>query len=78
MRTIYVRNVPDEVVAGLEKLAELAGMSVSTFVARELGEIARRVRNAALFEGLPTHDLTREEILSALHAGRDEVDDRWS
>lgn len=77
MRTIYVRNVPDEVVEGLEKLAERAGMSVSTFVARELGEIARRSRNAEILAALPTFDITREEILEAIHEGREERDRRW-
>ena len=77
MRTLYVRNVPDEVVEGLEKLAEQAGMSVSTFVARELGEIARRSRNAEILAALPTFDITREEILEAIHEGREERDRRW-
>lgn len=79
VRTLYVRNVPDEVVEGLEKLAERAGMSVSTFVARELGEIARRSRNAEILAALPVRDdIDLNEIVAAIHAGRQEADERWS
>ena len=36
MRTLYLRNVPDEVVARLERLALLAGTSVNVLAVREL------------------------------------------
>jgi hypothetical protein len=41
MRTLYIRHVPDEVAARLEKLAAQAGLPLSTFALQELTEAAR-------------------------------------
>jgi plasmid stability protein len=72
MRTLYLRNVPDEVVARLERLAARDGMSVSAVAVRELAEVTRRVDNAALLAELPDHDVDTEEIVAALEASRAE------
>lgn len=72
MRTLYLRNVPDEVVEGLEQLAARESMSVSAFAVKELTNSSRRARNAALLDALPDTGVTREQILEALHAGREE------
>lgn len=53
MRTIYVRNVPDEVVAQLEVLAARAKVSVNTLVLWELEAAAQRAANAELLANLP-------------------------
>ena len=45
MRTLYLRNVPDEVVARLEQLAALAGTSVNVLAVRELEQASRRADN---------------------------------
>ena len=65
-----MRNVSDEVGERIERLAERAGMSVSAFVVRELGEIARRADNPALLGDLPDLDVKAEDVLADLDAGR--------
>jgi plasmid stability protein len=72
VRTLYLRNVPDEVVARLERLAARDGMSVSAVAIRELADVTRRVDNAALLGELPDHDVETEEIVAALESGRAE------
>ena len=42
MRTIYLRNVPDDVAEKLERLARRAGMSLNAYSVRELAELSRR------------------------------------
>src|SRR5439155_8681737 len=53
MRTLYLRNVPDEVVARLERLAATEGASVNADAVRELAEASRRADNPALLGALP-------------------------
>ena len=66
MRTLYLRNVPDEVVERLEERAKAESISVNTLAVRELVEISRRYHNRALFAALPKLNITREEILEDL------------
>ena len=70
MRTLYLRNVPDEVGERLERLAKRERMSMSAFVVRELTVLARRADNAALLADLPHTDVKVEDILADLDAGR--------
>ena len=70
MRTLYLRNVPDTVVEALEDLASREGLSVSAFAARELGEVARRARNAALLADLPDLGIAAAAVISDVGAGR--------
>ena len=73
MRTLYLRNVPDEVVERLERLAARDSMSVNAVAVRELAEVSRRVDNAALLGDLPHHEgVTMEDIVADLEAGRAE------
>jgi hypothetical protein len=53
MRTLYLRNVPDEVVERLERLAARDATSVSAFAIRELAEVSRRADNPSLIGALP-------------------------
>jgi hypothetical protein len=53
MRTLYLRNVPDGVVAQLELLASRAKVSVNTYVLWELEATAQRAGNAELLAALP-------------------------
>ena len=53
MRTLYLRNVPDEVVRRLEVLAARDGTSVGAVAVRELAEVSRRADNPALLGRLP-------------------------
>jgi plasmid stability protein len=66
MRTLYLRNVPDEVVERLEERAKAESISVNALAVRELVEVSRRFNNRALLEALPTLNYTREQILEDL------------
>jgi plasmid stability protein len=70
MRTLYVRNVPDEVAERLERLAAREGMSVNAFVVRELAETARRADNAELLSGLPDFGITPAQAAADIAEGR--------
>ena len=70
MKTLYLRNVPDAVVARLEQLAQREGVSVSAVAIRELAEATRRVDNAALLAALPDTSVESAEIVGLLDAER--------
>ena len=70
MKTLYLRNVPDEVAERIKALADREGMSVSAFALRELALISRRADNAVILAGLPDSGVSRAAILSALKEGR--------
>jgi hypothetical protein len=70
VRTIYLRNIPDNVAENLEQLARRAGMSLNAFAVGELAEVARRARNPAILDGLPSLDVDTGTILEALDASR--------
>jgi hypothetical protein len=71
-KTLYLRNVPLDVVERLERLAERAGLSLTAFAVRELAEASRRAENAALFDALPDTPLSNDAIVEALAAERAE------
>jgi len=70
MRTLYLRNVPDDVVDRLERLAESAGMSVSAVAVRELADASRRADNPALLDPLPDLGVDATEINREIDTGR--------
>jgi hypothetical protein len=70
MRTLYLRNVPDEVVERLERLAAIDATSVSAVAVRELAEVSRRADNASLLAGLPDLDVPVAAVLEDLHGER--------
>lgn len=70
MRTLYLRNVPDEVVARLERLAQRDGTSVGAVAVRELAEASRRADNAALLGTLPDRGVDMAGIADDLDAER--------
>lgn len=72
MRTIYLRNVPDEVVERLERLAARDRMSVSAVAVRELEQVSHRVDNPMLLGTLPDLDVDPVSIVSDVEAGRTE------
>lgn len=72
MRTLYLRNVPDEVGERLERLAERESMSVSAFAVRELERASRRADNRALLGDLPDLGVDAADIVDDLAAGRAE------
>jgi hypothetical protein len=72
MRTLYLRNVPDEVVERLEQQAKAESTSVNAVAVRELTEVSRRFNNRALFAALPKLNITREEIVADIREMRGE------
>ncbi len=70
MRTLYLRNVPDEVSDRLASLAAREGLSVSSFALRELREAARRADNPALLGELPDLEVSAADVVADLEAGR--------
>lgn len=70
MKTLYLRNVPEEVGRRLELLAARQGLSVSSFAVRELSEVARRADNPALLGDLPDLAVSAEDVVVDLQAGR--------
>ncbi|KAA1248670.1 antitoxin [Mycobacterium simiae] len=71
MRTVYLRNVPDDVVERLERLADRERVSLNTLALRELAEAARRADNADLLGGLPDLSISTEQIVAAVDEGRE-------
>ncbi|SFP89910.1 hypothetical protein SAMN05660464_0054 [Geodermatophilus dictyosporus] len=70
MRTLYLRNVPDEVVERLERLAAREATSVGALAVRELADASRRADNAALLGDLPDLGVSRDEVVADLDAER--------
>ncbi len=70
MRTLYLRNVPDAVVARLERLAALDATSVGAVAVRELSEVSRRADNPALLGTLPDLDIDVASIVDDLDSER--------
>jgi hypothetical protein len=74
MRTLYLRNVPDEVVERLERLAERESTSVNAIAVRQLSESTRWLDNAALLASLPSYGVSAKEIVEEIERGRAERD----
>ncbi len=72
MRTLYLRNVPDEVVERLERLASRDATSVGAVAVRELAEVSRRADNPALLGALPDLDVDPAMIVDYVDGGRAE------
>lgn len=70
MKTLYLRNVPDDVSDRLASLAAREGLSVSSFALRELKDAARRADNPALLGELPDLDVSAADVIGDLQAGR--------
>jgi hypothetical protein len=70
VRTLYLRNVPDEIVERLERLAAWDNTSVSAVAVRELAEASRRADNPALLGALPDLDVDTSVLIDDLNAER--------
>lgn len=70
MKTLYLRNVPEDVSERLAALAAREGLSVSAFALRELSDAARRADNEALLGDLPDLDVSAADVIADLEAGR--------
>ena len=72
MKTLYLRNVPDEVGERLERLAAREGLSVSAFATRELAQLARRADNPDMLADLPDLGVVASAVVSDVESGRSE------
>ena len=72
MRTLYLRNVPEDVVERLERLAAVDGTSVGAVAVRELADVSRRADYPSVLGGLPDLGVDRVAILDAVDDGRRE------
>ncbi len=70
MKTLYLRNVPDDVVARLGKLAEVDGTSVGAVAVRELAAASLRADNPTLLGLLPDLDVATSVLVDDIDAGR--------
>ncbi len=70
MRTLYLRNVPDDVVARLERLAARDRTSVGAVAVRELSDVSRRADNPALLGTLPDLGVDTATIVADVAAER--------
>lgn len=70
MKTLYLRNVPEDVVERLERLAALDATSVAAVAVRELAEVSRRADNPALLGALPDTGVGITTIVADLDADR--------
>lgn len=70
-RSVYVRDVPDDVHAVLRTRAAAEGMSVSAFVLRLMSEEAQQLTVAeVLARRREPVNLTDDDILAAIRDGR--------
>lgn len=72
MRTLYLRNVPDDVVRRLELLAARDGTSVGALAVRELADVSRRADNPVLMGALPDLVIDVSQIVVDLDSERAE------
>ncbi len=70
MRTLYLRNVPDDVVRRLERLAARDGTSVGAVAVRELADVSRRADNPELLGALPDLQVDVSQIVDDLNSAR--------
>lgn len=70
MKTLYLRNVPDDVVRRLERLAAVDGTSVGAVAVRELADVSRRADNPQLLGALPDLHVDVTDIVENLAGER--------
>jgi plasmid stability protein len=70
MKALYLRNVPDDVVERLERLAARDATSVSAVAVRELAAVSRRADNPGLLGALPDLKIDTASIGRDLGASR--------
>jgi plasmid stability protein len=70
IKTLYLRNVPDDVVERLKRLAAAEGTSVGAMAVRELADASRRADNPALLGALPDLGVDATTIVDDLSIER--------
>jgi ABC-type uncharacterized transport system substrate-binding protein len=70
MKTLYLRNVPDELVEELQNLAERSGISVNALAVQELTDAARRVKNRELLHGFAVVRMNWADLVEGIEDDR--------
>ena len=70
MKTLYLRNVPADVIERLERLAEREKASVSAVAIRELAAATRRVDNPALLADFADLNIGIEDLVTDIREER--------
>ncbi|OMH25993.1 antitoxin [Tersicoccus phoenicis] len=70
MKTLYLRNVPDDVVRRLQRLADRDGTSVGAVAVRELADVTRRADNLGLVGGLEDLVVDTRDIVDGVEQER--------
>jgi plasmid stability protein len=70
MKTLYLRNVPEDVVRRLQRLADRDGTSVGAVAVRELTDVSRRADNPALLGDLPDLGVEVRAIVNEIEQER--------
>jgi hypothetical protein len=70
MKTLYLRNVPEDVVRRLQRLADRDGTSVGVVAVRELTDVSRRADNPALLGDLPDLGVEVRAIVNEIEQER--------
>jgi hypothetical protein len=70
MRTLYLRNVPDDVAERLERLAQIENTSVSALAVRELAAASRRADNPELLADLPDLNIDTSTVVDGIDSER--------
>ncbi|HJE52248.1 MAG TPA: antitoxin [Tessaracoccus flavescens] len=71
MKTLYLRNVPEELSEALEELAAKESMSVNALAVRELTAAVAYRANADLVWESPNLNVDLPVIVDAVRSGRD-------
>lgn len=70
MRSLYIRQMPDDLMERLEQLARASATSVEAVALRQLDVATRRADNAALLATLSDLSIPTDDIVRHLHASR--------
>ena len=70
MKTLYLRNVPEDVVRRLQLLADRDGTSLGAIAVRELSDVSRRADNPALVGRLADLDIDVAVIVDGVEQER--------
>ncbi|SEB02188.1 MULTISPECIES: hypothetical protein [unclassified Mycobacterium] len=70
MRSLEIRNVPDDLMERLELLARASNTSVEAVAIRELEMATRRADNAAVLATLPDLSIPTDDVVQQVHASR--------
>jgi hypothetical protein len=70
MKTLYLRNVPEDVVRRLQLLADRDGTSLGAIAVRELSDVSRRADNPALVGRLADLDIDIAVIVDGVEQER--------